>query len=119
MSDEGLPGEDEAEAIPLLIAVDGEAFSATLSGLKEPQLAYVALTLAGRFCPNGVGAFTPDWVAMSAALQGDFPRKLVSPKVLQRNRQSLLRFFTELPDGRWVPSMHIFATPGSTAGYNA
>ncbi|MBE9605856.1 hypothetical protein IAI18_13380 [Acetobacteraceae bacterium H6797] len=103
----------------MAIAVDGEAFSATVSALRDPRLGYIALILAGRFCPNGIGAFDPDWARMSEAVRGEFPASLSSPKALRRHRAALLHFFTELPDGRWAPNLNIFATPGQVAGYHA
>jgi hypothetical protein len=123
MSDFDQPGAAPTpweEADRPAIAIDGAAFDALSGELSDPRLAYVALALAGRFCPGGIGAFTPDWQRMSAALRGGFPEALVAPRQLQRRRGELRRFFTVLPDGRWAPSARVFATPGTAAaGHNA
>ncbi|GAC1511701.1 MAG: hypothetical protein NVS1B6_18130 [Steroidobacteraceae bacterium] len=60
--------------------------------------------------------FAWDEVAISAFLTREVPVDPMTPDRLRAMRPGLLRFFAELPDGRWAPSNEVFSAVSANSG---
>lgn len=52
---------------------------------------------------------TPDAVTIIGTLSKKLPNRGYTVEKFEKHRADMLQFFTELPDGRWVPSPEYFS----------
>jgi hypothetical protein len=109
---------DKQRDRPLFMNV--ERFPAALNGAPV-ETAAVVMGLIGAFMPEGHGAFRFDPAACSETLRSQLPdnapsKAELTPALLGRLQPYLLRFFTELPDGRWALSPDIFSSIDGNPG---
>lgn len=102
------------------IFLNVERFPALLDGAPI-ETAAVVMELIAVYAPEGHGAFAFDPERCARAIRAGLPkasrsRREMTTSLLARLRPYLLRFFVELPDGRWALSPDVFSAVDGNPG---